>query len=91
MVSNTSGCAHLKGEHLARSLSDRVANAPAAMGSHRRFVLYNPLSLRGMPWLQHVADECRANVVLCSGTRLRSRDNREYHAEQFLLGAPHWT
>ena len=56
------------------------------MGSHWRFVLYNPLSLCGMPRLQHVADECWAHVVLCPGTRLRSPDNREYHKEQLRRG-----
>ena len=41
-----------------------------------------PHSLCGMPRLQHVADECRAHVVLCLGTRLRARDNREHHTEK---------
>ena len=63
-----------------------VANAPAAMGSRWRSVLFNPLSLCGMPRLQHVADECRAHVVLCPGTRLRARDNREYHTEKLRGG-----
>ena len=39
-----------------------------------------------MPRLQHVADECRAHVVLCPGTRLRPRDNREYHTEKLRGG-----
>ena len=69
--------------------SGRVANAPAAMGSRWRFVLYNPVSLRGMPRLQQVAEECRAHVVLYSGTRLRSRENREYHTEQ-VTGTSLW-
>ena len=78
--------ARLKGEYRTRSLSGRVANAPGAMGSRWRFVLLNPLSLCGMPRLQHVADECRAHVVLCPGTRLRARDNREYHTEKLRGG-----
>ena len=44
-----------------------------------------------MPRLQHVADECRAHVELCPGTRLRARDNREYHTEKLrgrMVGAP---
>ena len=56
------------------------------MGSRWRFVLYNPLSLCGVPRLQHVADECRAHVALCPGTRLRARDNREYHTEKLRGG-----
>ena len=67
-------------------MSGRVANAPAAMGSRWRFVLYNPLSLCGVPRLQHVADECLAHVVLCPGTRLRAQDNREYHTEKLRGG-----
>ena len=78
--------AHLRGEHLTLPLSGRVALAPAAIGSRWRFVLYNPLSLCGMPRLQHVADECRAHVVLCPGTRLRARDNTEYHTEKLRGG-----
>ena len=41
--------AHLKGEYLARPLSGRDANAPAAMGSRWRFVLYNPFCQRRRP------------------------------------------
>ena len=33
-----------------------------------------------------MADECRAHVVLCPGTRLRARDNREYHTEKLRGG-----
>ena len=44
------------------------------------------LSLCGLPRLQHVADECRAHVVLCPGTRLRARDNRGYHTEKLRGG-----
>ena len=44
------------------------------MGSRWRFVLRNPLSLCGR--------------VLCPGTRLRSRNNREHHTEQLRGG--HW-
>ena len=40
-------CALLRGELWTLPLSGRVANA--AMGSRWRFVLYNPLSLCGMP------------------------------------------
>ena len=54
--------AHSGCEHLSIPLSGRVANAPTAIGSRRRFVLYNPLSLCGMSRHQHVADECRAHV-----------------------------
>ena len=79
--------ARSKGEHSTRPCPGRVDNAPAAMGSRWRFVLYNPpLSLCGVPRLQHVADECRAHVVLCPGTRLRARDNREYHTEKLRGG-----
>ena len=56
------------------------------MCSRWRFVLFDPLSLCGMPRLQHVADECRAHVVLCPGTRLRARDNREYYTEKLRGG-----
>ena len=78
---------HLKGEHRTRPLSGRFPNAPAAMASRWRFVLFNPLSLCDMPRLQRVADECRAHVVLCPGTRLRARDNREYHTEKLRGGS----
>ena len=40
----------------------------------------------GIPKLQHVTVECGAYVVLCPGTRLRSRNNREYHTEQLREG-----
>ena len=81
------GCApRLKGEYRTRFLSGRAANAPPAMGSRWRFVLFNPLSLCAMLRLQHVADECWAHVVLCPGTRLRVRDNRDFHTEKLRGG-----
>ena len=49
---------------------------------------FNPLSLCGMPRLEHVADECRAHVVLLPDTRVRAQDNREYHTEK--LGGGYW-
>ena len=33
-----------------------------------------------------MADECRAQVVLCPGTRLRARNNREYHTGKLRRG-----
>ena len=35
-----------------------------------------------------MADECGAHVVLCPGTRLRARDNREHRTEKLQGG--HW-
>ena len=74
---------HLKGEHWTRPLSDRVANAPAAMGSRWRFVLFNPLSVCGVPRLQHVAD-------LPRHASESSRQQRVSHKKVAgrLLGAP---
>ena len=78
--------AHSEGEIWTLLLSGRVANARAAMGSRWRFVLYNSLSLCGMPRLKLVADECWAHVVLWPGARIRSRENRGYHTEQLRGG-----
>ena len=74
--------AHLEVSMGLSPLSGPVANAPAAMGLRWRFFLHNLLGLCGVPKLPHVSDECRAHVVLCPSTRLRSQENREYHKEQ---------
>ena len=63
----------LKGELWTLPLSGRVANAPAAMGSRWRFVLYNPLSLCGSAQVtargRRMQGPCSCS---CPGTRLRS-------------------
>ena len=61
-----------------------------AMESRWRFVLH-PLSTWCLPRKQHVADECRADVVLCPDTRPRARENREYHTEQLREDVGHYT
>ena len=71
--------ARMKGELWALFLSNRVANAPAAMGSRWRFVLLSTLSLCGMPSLQHVPTN--AGLMWCSA-RLRSQENRECPTDQ---------
>ena len=66
MVSNNSGCAPTRKRTSSAGFA-LCTILPAFLECHR---------------LKHVADECRAHVVLCPGTRLRSRENREYHTEQ---------
>ena len=91
MASNTSGCARSKGELWTLSLSRRVENAPAAMGSRWRFVLYNPLSLCGSPGYS----TWPTNVGPCGALRHTleiSRESRVPHraAEGRLLGTSLW-